>query len=199
MFKIVLFVACLVLICTATFSQVNISGRILTVSGNFSDNKNSAIYLSGLNKSGSLTFEPGIVVSAEFYGTATTSLKISQSVSYDAVKHIAASTQAMLRFRLFKVWKHHASIGIGPSVFYRQSWELVPGYIRESGYKQTDGLEYAISWLSGELEYNFYMSKHTDISLAVNHLKPTSAGITLGLKYWISRKSSRCNTCPSFH
>jgi hypothetical protein len=89
------------------------------------------------------------------------------------------------------------SLGIGPTFFYRKSWSDEPGYV-EDGVYEDGALQRKIAWLSSELEYNYYIGRFTDVSFALTHMTPQGIGCAIGIKYWFTRKSNKCGTCPSF-
>ena len=182
-------------ICAA---QSNVSAALTGVGIDFSDRVNAPIYQIKGGSDGKILVEPGIRLGGEIYANDITSLKFVQTVKLDCMKKAAFSTQLMLRFRIFKIYKHSLSIGIGPCGFYRQTWENIDGYTDEDIYK-SGSLQNKIYWLSGEIEYNYYLSKKNDLTFAITHFDPQAVGFAIGIKHWFSRKSSHCNTCPSFH
>ncbi|MBR6177403.1 MAG: hypothetical protein IKQ70_05905 [Bacteroidales bacterium] len=182
-------------LCTA---QSNISAALTGLGADFGDRENAPIYKIKADDAGKILLEPGLRLGGEIYASDITSLKFAQTIKIDCMQKAAFSTQVMLRFRLFKIYKHSLSIGIGPCGFYRQTWEDEEGYIDEGVY-HSGSFQTKICWLSGELEYNYYLSKKNDLSVAIVHGSPEGIALAIGIKHWISRKSSHCNTCPSFH
>ncbi|MBR4440919.1 MAG: hypothetical protein IKS00_05155 [Bacteroidales bacterium] len=182
-------------ICAA---QSNVSAALTGVGIDFSDRVNAPIYQIKGGGDGKVLIEPGIRLGGELYANDITSLKFVQTIKFDCMKKAAFSTQLMLRFRIFKIYKHSLSVGIGPCGFYRQTWENIDGYTDEEIYK-SGTIQNKICWLSAEIEYNFYLSKKNDLSFAITHFDPEAVGFAIGIKHWFSRKSSHCNTCPSFH
>jgi hypothetical protein len=180
------------------FSQSNISARLTSICVNPIDTINNSVYKNKITKNGLLTIEPGLAFSAELFGNDFTSAKLSQTLRLDACSKIAGSTQVLLRFRLLKKWKSTLTAGIGPIYFFRQTWGNVEGYTNEEYFLTSSSTQHAVMWFSGEIEYNLYLSKHADLVVTANHLSPRSFGILIGYKYWFSRKSSKCNTCPSY-
>lgn len=188
-------IICLSSICG--YSQANISFQLIGLGVDFGKKENVDLYQTKV-ANGNILLEPGLKIGLEAYASDITSLKFVQTARLDACNKLAGSTQILLRFRLFKVWKHSLNIGIGPQAFYRQSWSDIENYQNEKTYKGLD-FQYKIMWISGEIEYNYVMNKKWDFSFSLLHQNPTTLGIGLGAKYWFTRKSNRCNTCPSFH
>jgi len=179
-------------------SQSNVSFRFSTLSVNVYDTLNTSIYKTKLIDNGILTIEPGLFFSGEVFGNDYTSAKFIQSIRIDACTKIMSTSQILLRYRVFKKWKNTITFGIGPVLFLRQSWQSIPEYNQEGYYTNSSSFQNSVMWFSGEIEFNKQFSKHGDLTLSLNHLSPYSVGVLIGYKYWMSRKSSHCNTCPSF-
>ena len=179
-------------------SQQNISLSLLGPGFDFGDKENSAIYKTLPSEDKAFLLEPGLRFGVELYANPATSFKLAQVVRFDSMHKIALSTQMMIRFRLFKVYKHSLSFGFGPTMFYRQTWENIDGYIDEKLYENKNKLQTKINWVSAELEYNYWISKLNDVSFSVVHLHPEAMGFAVGFKHWFTRKGSKCGTCPSF-
>ena len=178
-------------------AQSNISIAATGLGFDFGDGENAAIYKLKAGSGKSPILEPGARIGLEVYASPATSLKFVQTLRIDEMQKLALSSQVMLRFKIFKIYKHSLSIGVGPTVFLRQTWQNEEGYIDEGIYK-SGSWQNKICWLSAELEYNYVVSKYNDISFAICHLNPESMGFAIGLKHWFTRKSNKCNTCPSF-
>lgn len=196
--KRLLLAVCICMSATLCMAQSNISAALTGLGIDFGDRTNAPIYKIKADNEGKIQLEPGIRLGGEIYASDITSIKFAQTIKLDCMKKAAFSTQVMLRFRVFKIYKHSLSVGIGPCGFYRQTWEESEGYVEDNVY-HSGSFQTKICWLSGEIEYNYYLSKKNDLSFAITHSNPESMGFAIGIKHWISRKSSHCNTCPSFH
>lgn len=180
-------------------AQSNISIGVTGFGFEFGDAENASIYKLKIGDGTKALLEPGIRLGAEVYATPATSIKFAQTFRIDEMQQIAMSTQAMIRFRIFRIYKHSLSVGIGPTAFYRQTWQDFDGYVDEGVYTGHHKFQGKISWLSAEVEYNYVISKYNDLSFCVTHMNPESMGFAIGFKHWFSRKSNKCGTCPSFH
>lgn len=179
-------------------AQSNIGLDITSIGFDFGDGENADIYKMKVGDGKSTLMEPGLRFSGEVYASDITCLKFAQTLRFDSMNKLAMSSQIMLRVRIFKIYKHSLGIGVGPTAFYRQTWENEPGY-SDKGVYSSGSMQTKVNWLSAEMEYNYYLNKHNDLSVCLIHLNPESMGIAIGFKHWISRKSNKCNTCPSFH
>jgi len=186
-------------ICTyCCFAQSNMCIKANSLSYNFYKNENSNLYKTKLLDNGQLTLEPGIQLSAEIFGSIYTSFKILQTVKNDACSKFSGSTQLLIRYRLFKRWRHSIYAGIGPVIFYRESWTSINNYTDNNFYEHSDPLDYKNFWLSGEIEYNYSINKFGDFSLSLNQINGNSLGVLFGYKYWFSRKPRKNCNCPSY-
>jgi len=189
----------LIFILNKSYSQSNISARAFFVGTNFTIDSNSILFKTKVIPDGYFTLEPGINLSAEFFQDEDISLKFMSSFFMDATTSISLNLSIMLRFRFYFVLRNYFTIGFGPVIFARNTWERFPNYLYIDKFKTYNNIQYRIWGLSSEIEYCRILSKTTDLCISVNHLHPYSATFCVGLKYWFSRKSKKCHTCPSFH
>jgi len=178
-------------------AQYNMSFAFTGFGLDFGKGYNVPIYKRNISNGKNPIFEPGLRIGFEVYASPATSLKAVQTFRYDVMAKLAMSTQLMLRFRVFRAYKHSVSLGVGPTCFYRQPWSKEAGYV-EDGVYDNGKMQRKIAWLSTELEYNYVIGRFTDISFALTHMNPQGIGCAIGIKYWFTRKSNKCGTCPSF-
>jgi len=182
-------------------AQNNISLKLTSLTYQFTETQPDILKLN-LSDNGQLALEPGLLFSYEGYASAATAIKISQLLILDKAMHFAAKTQLMIKFRLVKSFKHSFYFAFGPGFNYRKSWADIEGYVDEPIYTTKSDWQYKLNWLSGEMEYNYYLNKYTDLSISINQVQAESIGIAVGLKYWINKTPSKkrgCISCPSFH
>ncbi len=196
--RILLSLAVAIIASLSAMAQSNFSLDFTSIGFDFGDKENAPIYKLKAGESGGVILEPGIRLAGEVYSSDQVSLKFAQTIRMDEMKTLAMSSQIMLRLRVFKIYKHSVNFGFGPQVFYRKTWQNFDGYVDEGVYK-TGSFQTKMNWLSGELEYNYYLNKHNDFSFVIYHMNPEAMGFALGFKHWITRKSNKCDTCPSFH
>ena len=182
-------------------SQSNINIKLSTISYQFTDN-NIELVNRKIGKSGKLALEPGLIFAYESFATPASSIKVAMALYYDKASKLAGFSQVMIRFRLFNAYKHSMSIGFGPAFYFRQTWATLDGYQDDGVYTDSGDWQYKMAWLSGELEYNYYLTKNSNLSVSFNLINPESLGLAIGYKYWISKKPKRkrgCISCPNFH
>lgn len=183
------------------FSQTNLSFKLSALSYQFTDTQPELLKLN-ISGNGKLAAEPGLILAYEAYASSNTALKISQALLLDKAAHLAGATQIMVKFRVAKSFKHALYLAIGPSFHFRKSWADMEGYLDEPVYNTSGDWQHKFSWLSGEIEYNFYLNKMSDLSVSLNHIQAESIGIAIGYKYWINKKPRTkrgCVSCPGLH
>jgi hypothetical protein len=182
-------------------AQNNISFKLSTISYQFTDLQPELADLK-ISDNGKLAFEPGLIFSYEGYASPITAIKFLQSAIFDKALHFSATSQIMIKFRLVKSFKHSFYFGFGPAFHYRKSWSDMSTYETEELYTEKSGWQYKMNWLSGELEYNFYIGKFSDLSVSINHTQAESIALAVGYKYWINKKPLKkkgCISCPGLH
>jgi hypothetical protein len=196
--KIYLVLIISALVSVNLFSQNNISVKIVSFGINPLNDSNKAIYTSKIDTINQLlTFEPGIHISGEVYGSENTSFKFLQTFHKDQIGYAAGFSQVLISYRFVHTKKHSLNIGIGPILHFRRNWNLAFDY-QDNGYFNSNGdLQYKVFWLSGEIEYNYNIKRNRDFSVSLNHLHPKSIGVMFGLKFWF-KSVGHCQTCPSY-
>lgn len=183
-------------------AQSNVNFKLNTLTYQFSDNNTQLAKLK-LSNNGKIAFEPGFIVAYEAFASPVTSLKINLATLIDKAGKFAGFPQVLIRFRLFNAFKHSMTFGVGPAFYFRQTWANIEGYDVNNIYSGEGNWQFKPVWFSGELEYNYYLTKMSNLSLSVNLINPESIGLAIGYKYWISKKANKrkrgCISCPSFH
>ncbi len=184
-----------------TFAQNSFSIKANTVTYQFTDTQPELVNLK-LSSDGKMATEPGVILAYETYATNNAALKLSQALILDKASHLAGATSIMIKLKLVKSFKHSVYVALGPTFHFRKNWADMDGYIDEPVYNSTEEWQHKFSWLSGEIEYNFYLNRMTDLCISLNHIQAESIGLAVGLKYWINKKPRKkrgCISCPSFH
>jgi hypothetical protein len=187
--------------CIQFLAQNNISLKCTSLSYQFTETQPEILKMQ-LSNNGKLAFEPGLILAYEGYASSSTALKLSQSAIIDKAMHLSGTTQVMIKFRISKSFKHSFYFGFGPAFHYRKSWSDIEGYVDEPIYNQSKDWQYKFNWFSGEMEYNYYLTKYSDLSISLNHTQAESIGIAIGYKYWINKnppKKRSCIACPGLH
>jgi len=192
------FIAAFLLISTVATAQQNLSVKAFGVTADFWDKHDPSIYPNKLDQTGRYLFEPGIELSYEVFSSfhELFSFEFVQGGYYDAVGQLAGFSHIGVRRKFLQLYKHSMTIGFGPSFHYWQNRDNVEGYVRHESVGNQNGIEYRLAWISGELEYNYFLGKKSDISLSINNIHPNALTLAVGYTYWITRKQSKNCNCP---
>ena len=117
------------------------------------------------------------------------SLKLTQGVFTDCSDGKAGFTHLGLRGILYDKGKHHAMMGFGPMLFYRDSWTRFPDYEDKGvfGLARNKTIQYKFFWYGLEVEYDYRLSKKTDLSVTFTPGLPFVIAYAVGFKYWINK------------
>lgn len=186
---------------SGTLAQNNVGFKLNTLTYQFSDVQPELAKLK-LSRNGQFAVEPGIIFSYDEYASSRTAIRVLQSFILDKALHLAGSSQLMIKFRIVKSFKHSVYLALGPVFHFRQTWASDETYIDEPIYNSSIGWQYKFTWISGEIEYNYYLNKYNDFSISLNHIQAESMGLAFGIKHWINRnpkKKRGCVSCPGLH
>lgn len=179
-------------------SQNSLSARIITVSTHPFAESNLALHQNPIDNSGYLTFEPGLVLSYDRYLFKKFSFRFSTAVMNDRFNLLAGYSQILLKYKILKYYKHSLYVGFGPAFHYETDKTFIENYQNEDNYSIVNNTMYKISWLSGLVEYNYYLNKKTDLALALNHIHPRTIAISIGVRFDIPDTNGKGCNCPSF-
>ncbi len=179
-------------------SQSSLSARVLTVSAHPFAKENLVLHKNTLDNKGYLTFEPGLVLSYDRYLVKKLSLRVSAALMNDRYNTLAGYGQIMLKYKLFKYYKHSLYLGFGPAIFFETDKSDIPNYVNEAAYKTSPNTMYKFGFISGMIEYNYYISKELDFALSLNHTHARSFALSLGVRIDIPDPNGKGCDCPSF-
>jgi len=188
---------------TYVSAQADLSFRVMSITASPFEEENNSLELSSFGNSGTFAVEPGAILGAAIYTDERTSFQASLAAYNDKAGKPAGFASVHLKYKFAKKYKHSFTAGIGPSIFVRQSWNKLDGYIDNEVYTENGGSQYKMAWLSGELSYNYYFSKSSDLYISAIRTSPQAFGITAGVVFQLGGKKSRygrsrgCD-CPSY-
>ena len=180
------------------YSQSSLSARLLTVSTHPFANKNLPLHQNKIDNKGYLTFEPGLILSYDRFLAKKISFRISTAVMNDRLNTLAGYSQIMLKYKMLKYYKHSLFLGFGPSAFYETDKSDDRNWVNEDNYKLSGNTLYKIGWLSGIIEYNYYITKKMDFVLTLNHTHSRSVALSLGIRFDLPDPGGKGCDCPSF-
>ena len=176
-----------------SFAQKNLSIEALTggIQSHSEIDPNTQVYSVNFE----YLFEPGVQLGYQFYSQNSQrfSAKFIAATFYDTNGILAGYTNFQVKYELMQVYKSNLNIGFGPTVHFSSVNSGDP----EQQLFQIGNVFISPSWISGEFEYNRYMSRKADISISLNHIRKREIGVAIGIRYWISKqKKSKC-FCPN--
>jgi len=182
------------------YGQSNVGVKLFGVSYHPFAENNEALHKIPLDRNNDWLLEPGFTFTYEAgTGFSLTSAKLMQSIYLDQASQPAGMTYFGIHRKIFHLYKNMITIGIGPTLFYRSDWSTIDGYQEDLDYKTMGNVQYKMAWITGEIEYVYYVSKRSDMLLSINMLHPKAFTMMIGYRFWISKKAKRkaCD-CPGF-
>ena len=171
--------------------QSNFNVKLNTFAYNFADPVNSGDMKLALNNSGSFVFQPGIFMSVEaFMYQKVLSFRLNQGFVFNPYLNLDGVSGISGHFRVYGKWKTAINVGIGGAMAY-------PLLVKNSDVAEVDNEPF----VTGFIEYNRFINKRTDLSIALSHAYNNHISIGVGLRFWISKDIKirrRCSTCPDF-
>jgi len=179
-------------------AQNSVSVKVISLTAHPFTEQNLLLHQNTINNSGTLTIEPGVILSFENFFTKKTSIRMSASVISDRYNTISGFGQLSLKYKVIKIYKHSFSVAFGPTFHYTSIKPELPTYINDNNYTVGDNLLYKISWLSGFVEYNYSLNKNVNFAATINNIHPKSLGLSLGLRIQIPNPNGKGCDCPSY-
>ena len=179
-------------------SQNSLSARVITVSTHPFAESNLALHKNPIDNLGYVTLEPGLILSYDRYLFKKFSFRFSTAVMNDRFNLLAGYSQILLKYKILKYYKHSLYVGFGPAIHYSTNKIYIENYVNEDNYSIVNNTMYKFSWLSGLVEYNYYMTKEIDLALALNHIHPRSVALSIGVRFDIPDPNGKGCNCPSF-
>ncbi len=181
-----------------SYSQSSLSTRLLTLSYHPFAEQNLPLHQNTIDNNGYITLEPGLIFSYDRYIAKNLSFRISTAIINDRYNTLAGNSQIILKYKILKYYKHSLYIGFGPAVFYETEKSTIENWVNEDNYKLANNTLYKFGWLSGMIEYNYYISKHLDFALTLNHTHSKSFAISAGVRFDLPDPDGKGCDCPSF-
>ena len=186
-------VGLLLLTAPAAFGQGNVGLRF--VFGTWHPKANKMAFLMPHRLDPGAHFVPnwGLIGSYQYYfHKQRWSVKVAQGMYSDCAQLFAGHTHVGFRLNVLNSNRHFLEIGFGPTLVYRQTWYRFPGYVQETGLlKNTDNWQWNFVWYGGELEYDYKLSQHFDLTLNAIPGPPDFVTFGLGARYWPHARPGR--------
>ncbi len=180
------------------YGQNLMSARFITLSSHPFADENLDLHKNTIDSKGYFSFEPGIILSLDLGIAKRTWAGVSGSLVNDRFSRLAGNVEIYLKYRIYKYWKHFFYVGFGPTVHFNSNRDSIGGYVNEEQFKGEGNFKYRFSWLSGFIEYNYFLNKKTQLSFAINHLHPGSFALSLGVRFQLPAGNGKGCDCPSY-
>ncbi len=196
--SIICFIVCVCLCTIYSYGQNTMSARFIALSSHPFANENLDLHKNTIGQKGYFSFEPGVFLAVDIGVAKRTWVGFSGSIVNSRFDRLAGNAEIFIKYRIFKYWKHFFYIGFGPTVHFSDNRDSIEDYENEERF-QGDGVwKYRVSWLSGFIEYNYYLNKKTQLSFAINHLHPESFAFSVGVRFQIPAGGGKGCDCPSY-
>ena len=164
------------------------------------DEINSNLFDNRIDANSVFVIEPAVMVSIEtMISGENFSWRIMPGFMSDAAAKPAFFVHLGLKLKLFNTWRHSFHVAAGGAILGRRLWSDIPGYIYESGYSQNGTWEYRLEPF-GELEYNIFINKKSDITFSgIYGYQHHAFTFTVGYRFWLSTRIKHprnCGSCP---
>ncbi len=195
---------CLIATYTALYSQVAIGLKIQGLGLHPIDMKQDpAIFENSLTGTQSAIVELGYELNLQQFLYATIlSLELRQGFHSDAAAKMAGHLGLGLRWKFFHKGRSSISISVAPTLTFRRTWDNIEQYVNHHHYRDYKTSEwYQYKYLvSGELVYNVYVGKRSDVCVALSYNNAFQTfGFSVGYRHWINPyvkvKEKNCSSC----
>lgn len=171
--------------------QSNLNIKLNTFAYNLAEPLNSGDMKLALNNKGSIVFQPAINLSVEaFMYQKVLSFRLNQSFVLNPYLNLDGVSGISAHLRVYGKWKTAINVGIGGAMAY-------PLLINNADVGEVNNAPF----ITGLVEYNRFINKRTDLSIALAHAYSNHVSIAVGLRFWISKDIKirrKCSTCPDF-
>ncbi len=189
--RIIQLVAFFVLHVIVSNGQSNLNIKLNTFAYNLAEPLNSGDMKLALNNKGSIVFQPAINLSVEaFMYQKVLSFRLHQSFVLNPYLNLDGVSGISAHLRVYGKWKTAINVGIGGAMAY-------PLLVNNADVGEVNNAPF----ITGLVEYNRFINKRTDLSIALAHAYSNHVSIAVGLRFWISKDIKirrKCSTCPDF-
>ena len=172
-------------------SQIAVGFSFIPFALHIDEKTNRFLYINYLFEKKTFNYELGLNLSLQHYFGKTTQFSIwgLQGCFRDAAERLAGYTGIEGKTKLFRIKKTMAELGAGVTLSYRQTWEILPGYIHEKGYHTINNIEYKSS-ITMSYTHFIYLSNNSDFLFsALYNFEKETVFLSAGIRLWIGLKT----------
>ncbi len=178
------------IISTSLFAQTKIlfGIRFMGLAFHPKKSKHPYLYKTKLDNNGHFVLTKGIVLMADLQIYKELNFHLAQAlIAHDCARQKAGMSQIGLSYIYALPWndKQAINICIGPMLFYRKNWNLLPGYIDEKLFKQTNNgkAQLKFVWYGIYGDYLFNLNEKHSLSISILPGIPELIAVAPGLTY----------------
>lgn len=164
------------------------------------NNPNAHLFENRLAPDGSVVAEPSVWLGFEFFlRDDHTSFEIYQGLLSDAAARPAGFTFVGFKRRIWMIYRSSIYAELGTTFSFRENWADLAGYVEQKNYSGSGRWQNKWIYLSGGLNWYYYLTKRNDISLSAfyGHYDNTFT-FMVGYRFWFSTvfKHPKPCKCP---
>jgi hypothetical protein len=184
----ILFLLCILFASAPLSAQWFIGVKVVGLSLHFKKSPHPQLYKGRIDKHGHLVMNYGIALTAEYRFHPYIGVKFGQAILSDCGGKFAGASMLTLRTQAQLGKFGEGSIGMGPFFYYRKTWKNMDGYVDQGLFKDSGNGRWQTKfvWHGGEVEHNYPINEHMDISTNVLPGIPVLFVVTPGVRWRIS-------------
>ncbi len=125
-------------------------------------------YIRKLDPNAYFVIEHGVYSSFEHRLFERTYLKSAASLFIDCANLPAGFLHLGVHFNLLNKQKHIVSLGLGPTLLFREDWHQFPEYVGDEFFKDRLYGKWQYRFIIfGDIEYNYRFSKNTFLNISL--------------------------------
>ncbi len=182
------FLLMLCLVCsTVLFGQDNVTAKFFGLSFHPDGDVNADNMPTKIDKNGFIVVNLGLYFGYEkFFHKDKLSFKVINAYYSDCGGLFSGLLHVGFRGVILDKGRFSINGGLGPTFIFRRSWySKFDNYINSGFYNgnETDFWQYKYLWYGGELEFNYRLNKHIDLSTTFIPGYPKLLALSVGVRY----------------
>lgn len=169
-------------------AQWYVGVKVVGLSLHFKKSPHPQLFKGRIDKHGHFVMNYGIALTAEYRFHPHVGLKFGQAILSDCGGKFAGASLLTLRTQAQLGKLGEGSIGMGPFFYYRRTWKNMDGYVDQGLFRDSKNKRWETKfvWHGGEVEHNYPINSHMDISTNVLPGIPVLFVVTPGVRWRIS-------------
>jgi hypothetical protein len=177
------------LFCTPALSaQWYVGVKLIGLSIHPKKSPHPQLYKGRIDRNGHLVMNYGIALTCEYRFHPYVAVKFGQAILSDCGGKFAGASMLSLRTQVPLGKLGEGTVGMGPFFYYRRTWKNMDGYVEQGIFKESANKRWQTKfvWHGGELEHNYPINTHMDISTNVLPGIPVVFVVMPGVRWRVS-------------